>query len=302
MFENTYRSNLDDMNTSLKQKNEQIDAQQKQIEDLQLALAKSNTVAERLSYNLKRYQSTYGATINCGLDFTGMGIFNSFNKILKKEFIEYCENGDIDNVMVSNLDYLLGETELISCNNAAFCKGLYAATKNGHKNIVQLLTNRITNPANLKNITEYINYYEFHQACYDHDFKIVSQLLDNCTSQQEKDQMISSADYSACYAPATYVNIRLIQLLADNLSKNLLDNMATSHNYRTLELICEKDSAGKLVKLLCENMSEHSLTETMTYLSDKIHYCHHIKTQNIIISYMTDEQRKIVVQHRDLWT
>lgn len=273
--------------------NEQLEAKQKQIENLQLALTKSNTVNEKLSSSLKRYQAASTARINSKFYLSEPNSIDTLNGILKKEFIEYCENGDIDNIMVSNLDYLIRETELKSCRGSTFCKGIYMATKNGHTDITKFLTDYITNETTLKNITEYVKYYDFQQACIDRKLETVRQMLNSCATQQEKDQMISSADYCAFYTTSRYAPIILVRLLIENLSKDLLDDMVSRHNH-IFKTICRKDRACNLIKLLCENMSAHSLTKAIACFSrTEIHKCG-TRVADLLISHMTAEQREMV--------
>ena len=267
-------------------------------------MAESNKVNEKLSSNLKRYQAASTARINSKFYLSEPNSIDTLNGILKKEFIEYCENGDISNVALSNLDYLIRETELKSCRGSTFCKGLYMATKNGHAHITKFLTDYITNETTLpdepvesgtlKNITEYVKYYDFHQACIDRKLISVRQILDSRTNQQEKDQMISSADYCAFYTTSNYgAPITLVRLLIENLSKDLLDDMVSRHNH-IFKTICQKDRACNLIKLLCDNVSAHSLTKAIACFSrTEIHKCGS-RIADLLISHMSAEQREMV--------
>ena len=195
------------------------------------------------------------------------------NGMMMTNFAEYCKSGSLEGVKSCNLSWLGPDPDNDDSFNEVsyvFCNGLYNATKNNHAAIVELLTNHIKNPRARKRTLDYVQYYDFHEACLANKYETVKQLLAD-PDQDEKDKMISSAYYYAFYLACTYPQNKgsnLVQLLLDNVRPELVQEMLSSENYQVFEDACCENNYDTM-QLLVDRMTDQTFVYAWRHLMQK---------------------------------
>lgn len=213
------------------------------------------------------------------------------NSEMMDHFIDCCKSGLLEGVKSCNLNWISSANETKNDTDSfnevpyTYCEGLYYATKNNYTNIVELLTYQIQNPYTRKRVTDYVQYYDFHQACSTNNYEKVRQLLLSC-SQDEKDKMISSAYHYAFHIACTYFGyggvsgVKLVQLLLDNTSPELSRGMLTYCGCQTFVSACTSKN-DDIMQLLVDRMEYKTFAYAWSVLKKQrgSDYAYHMLTK-----------------------